>query len=531
MPEFIDFRRTVAALEIRHIISLYRECTPRVLVVTDNLNFSTTSGFGLSQFVSSLRNATIHGMTPTVTTASRYGSAGADITGYDFNDAGNGLLKSRYDVLFLLGIDTEGAGDLPQPQVDTIARFMQAGGGVFATGDHQTLGAALSGNLPRVRAMRKWKAADAPPHVSNTDRHSTNISGADETEEFDDQSDRVPQRLFVNYRTAAGGTAAINRLAHPVLQMVAPRKVIEVFPDHPHEGECRLPASLAGDFMLDAKQTPEWPNDAAGAAVPPEMAAYSVSFGDGFPTGPTGPKLGLTPKIFGAIAAYDGHRARVGRVVTDATWHHFVNINIDGTGSALPGLVNPGGADSDALVRIRRYYANLATWLMPSTTRRCLRFPLFIRELQRFPLFEELDLPRPPEPDGPFARELGRQLVQALSRHQPAFVANALADDAFEDAVGPEQAARLRRQEASGEGGLPIADLAHAALGGQLMAMTQELASMQRAEDIQPHKSFERGAIEGARNAVKRLLDGRRAELRQLDALIEGLSGGLDGKN
>lgn len=528
MPDFIDFRRNVAALEHHRIAALYRECTPRVLVVTDNLNFSTGSGFGLSQFVASLRSGTIHGMTPVVTTASRYGSAGADITNYDFNDATNGLVKTRYDVLFLLGIDSEGAGDLPQAQVDTIARFMQAGGGVFATGDHQTLGAALSGNLPRVRAMRKWKAADAPPHVSNTNRHSTNISGADETEEFNDQSDALPQRLFVNYLTAAGGTATINRLAHPVLQMVAPRKVIEVFPDHPHEGECRLPASLAGDFELDGKKALEWPNDAAGAAVPPEMAAYAVSFGDGFTTGPTGPKLGLTPKIFGAIAAYDGHRAQVGRVVTDATWHHFVNVNIDGTQSGgLPGLVEAGGADSDALVRIRRYYVNLATWLMPRQTRRCLRFPLLIQELQRFPLFEELDLPRPPEPDGPFARDLGGQLIAALSRHQPAFVANALADDAFEDAFGPEQAARLRLQDGE-RGGLPVAELAQAALGGQLLAMAQELEAVKRIDDIQPHKSFEKGVIDGARMAVKKLLDGRRTDLRKLDALIEGLGDKLN---
>jgi hypothetical protein len=35
---------------------------------------------------------------------------------------------------------------------------------------------------------------------------------------------------------------------------------------------------------------------------------------------------------FPVIAAYDGHRvhgpdAQPGRVVTDATWHHFFNIN------------------------------------------------------------------------------------------------------------------------------------------------------------------------------------------------------------
>ena len=29
-------------------------------------------------------------------------------------------------------------------------------------------------------------------------------------------------------------------------------------------------------------------------------------------------------------ATYDGHRADVGRVVCDSTWHHFVNVNLTG---------------------------------------------------------------------------------------------------------------------------------------------------------------------------------------------------------
>lgn len=90
-----------------------------------------------------------------------------------------------------------------------------------------------------------------------------------------------------------------------------------------------------------------------------------MSHGDGFPSGPTGPKLGLEPKLFAAVAAYNGHRARVGRVATDATWHHFININLDGTGSGLPGFTTAGGVDTDTFTRIRQYYVNLASWLMP----------------------------------------------------------------------------------------------------------------------------------------------------------------------
>ena len=522
MGATIDFRRNIAALDDRVFISIFRECTPKFLVVTDNLSFSPASGFGLTQFVDTLRNTTIHGMTPIVKTASRYAAAGSDFTSFDFNDPTNGLLKSRYDAVFLFGFDSENSGNLPQPQIDAIARFMQAGGGVFATGDHQTLGAALSGNVPRVRNMRKWKNVDAPPHVSNTDRHSTNLSGADETEEFDDQSDAIPQRLYVNYRTQAGGTATIDRLAHPLLQMVGRRRVLEVFPDHPHEGECRVPASLATTFVLDGLTQSEWPTDPSGAAVSPEICAFTVSSGDGFPTGPTGAKLGLTPKLFAAIAAYDGQRANVGRVVTDATWHHFVNVNLDGTSTALQGL-RPGGVDSDAMTRMRQYYVNIATWLMPRNVRRCLRFPLFIKELQRFPLFEELDLPRPPELIGTTALEVGRSVIAAIGKRLPAYVAAEIAEDALEDAFGPEQAARLREDSGDLGIGLTLPELAQAALGGQITAISAEIEALAAPTDIKPHETFEKAAAEGARTGVMRLLEQRRVEISRLDRMMEQL--------
>jgi hypothetical protein len=522
MPIPFEIDRRLLELNDVAISRLYRECTPRVLVVTDTLNFDPNLGFGLTQFVNTLKAATIHGMTPIVKTASRYGSPGADLPGFDFKHPTDGLTTSRYDVLFLLGKDTEGAGDLPADQVEVIAKFMQDGGGVFATGDHETLGAALCGDLPRVRNMRKWKAADAPPDIRNENRHSTNLSGSDETEEFDDQSDRNPQRLYLNYRTRAGGTVLIDRAAHPLMQMIAPRKVLEVFPDHPHEGECRLPASLAGGFPLGGGTATEWPKDAAGADVAPEIVAYSVSHGDGFPMGPTGAKEGLVPKLFAAVAAYDGHRARVGRVVTDATWHHFVNINLDGTESPLTGLQSPAGADTDALVRIRRYYVNLATWLMPQRTRRCLRFPLVLKELVRFPLFEELDLPRPPEPIGPGLRQLGDAVMRSMLAHRPAWEAQSLADDALEDALGAEAFAKLDA-ERRGIAGQTRAELGQAALGGLVAGIVDELAALKSAEEIVPHKSFEERARAGARNAVVQLLQPQRDELTRVDRLLASL--------
>lgn len=49
-----------------------------------------------------------------------------------------------------------------------------------------------------------------------------------------------------NYRTDAGGIGN----PHPLLQG-GPLGPIEVFPDHPHEGECRVPSDLTTTFPLD----------------------------------------------------------------------------------------------------------------------------------------------------------------------------------------------------------------------------------------------------------------------------------------
>lgn len=513
----IDITRALVTLEPALLGSLWKECTPRILVVTDTLNYNAGDGFGLSQFVNTLRASTIHGMAPVVRTASRYGSPGAELTNYNFNDANQGLLKSRWDVVFLFGARSEGLDDLPAAQVDTIERFMQDGGGVFATGDHETLGAALCGNIARVRRMRKWKGADAPPSASATSRHSTNLSGADETETFDDQSDAFAQRLYLNYRTTAGGSANFDRAAHPLMRMRAPRKVLEVFPDHPHEGECVLPAALNGNFTIAGAATPEWPRDAAGVVVAPEMVAYSVSHGDGFPG-----KAGLVPRLFGAVAAYDGHRARVGRVVTDATWHHFININLDGTGSARSGFKTALGADTDALVRIRQYFVNLATWLMPRNVRLCLRFPLALAELRRYPLFEELDLPRPPSFKPAVTLELGRTLMASLARDRPDWEAQEMADDALEDALGDKLMARL--QDSEGIGGTSRDDLRAAALGGLLQGMALELEELPSAERIVPHKTFEDSARRGAKEAVTALLGERRQALAAIDDVLTAVN-------
>ncbi|MEY4561958.1 MAG: hypothetical protein RLZZ618_1235 [Pseudomonadota bacterium] len=506
--DIIQFQDRVASLNTDKLFALYRECTPKVLVVTDTLNFSSAQAFGLSQFVNSLKAGKIHNMTPIVTTASLVNDPAADLKNYAFDDATTGLVKSRYDVVFLFGARSEGVSTLPAPQVTVINKFMQDGGGVFATGDHDTLGASLCGDILRVRGMRRWKAASTPPNAGSTTRFSTNLSGSDETEEFADQSDLNPQRLYLNFRTTTGGVGN----PHPLMQAKAPRRAIEVFPDHPHEGECLFPSVAALPIT-------EWPKDSIGGTVSPEAVAMSVSHGDGFAG-----KQALVPKLFAAVSAYDGHRANVGRVSTDSTWHHFININLDGTGAGggLTGLQAPAGTDTDALTRIRQYYVNIATWLMPKTVRRCLRFPVLVNELSRFPLFEELVLRPIEQANGAELQQIGALLVRSLAVHVPAWEAQTLLADALEDALGEAEALRVSSQDLA-TGNFDAQPLALAALGGIVTSVATELAQMKSVEEITPHKSFEGGAVSAARTGAKLLLSQQREGLKVIDELLSRL--------
>lgn len=145
----------------------FAECIPKILVVTDGLNYQQMDGFGLTEFVDTLRASTIHSMMPIVTTARfnpspmatlSYDAATRHISNYKFKDATHGLLKSRYDVVFILSINGESGQKLTDESgaTDAVTAFMQAGGGVFATGDHEDLGAGMCKDIPRVRNMRYW---------------------------------------------------------------------------------------------------------------------------------------------------------------------------------------------------------------------------------------------------------------------------------------------------------------------------------------------------------------------------------------
>ncbi len=509
-----------ARLDIEQVFVKWRECQPKLLVVTDGLNFNAASGFGLTQFVTTLKGSTIHGMTPQVITAFHnpngalsYNAATQHITNFRFEDATHGLLKSRYDVVFLLGINSTNQNKVTPPGINAIAKFMEAGGGVFATGDHQDLGMALCGEIPRVRAMRKWTAATTP-NAANSTRLSTNHSGDNGSEEFEDQSDSTPQRLYLNFTTIAGGIGN----AHPLMQRPgnpADGRSVEVYPDHPHEGECVIPTNLATTFPVDGVIVAEWPGN-----VVPEVVAMSMSHGDGFPG-----KSPLMPRSFITMAAYNGQLVNKGRVVTDATWHHYVNINLDGTGQpGFRALILPGGSDSPALQKIRQVYRNLATWLMPANVRRC-RWPVVIfEETVRFPLFEELRLATLDEATVDGLREVGAQVRSALSKRLTLAETAEMTEEALSQVIGSEGAAKLAELEK--RIGRPIAeDAGLVALGALTTGLLSSLLEAGDIEKLDPHKWLNKTILKASQAAVLKQVEQSRVELKSMDAVLAQVGG------
>jgi hypothetical protein len=500
------------------MIRWFRECTPKLLVITDNLNYLANSDFGLTEFVNTLRGATIHGMTPIVTTASfspsgtlSYNATTKHITNFKFTDATHGLQKSRYDVVLILSFSRAFGPKLTDEPgaLDAVTKFMQSGGGVFATGDHEDLGAGMCMDIPRVRSMRFWRANT--PHVRNDKRLTTNPPGSDDVYQFEDQADAFPQRLYVNYRTDAGGIGN----AHPLLQLPgsSPARAIEVFPDHPHEGECVVPSNLTTKLLDNI--TDEWPVQIGRSRISPEAVALSMSHGNGFSG-----KDPVIPRSFIAICAYNGQLANVGRVVTDATWHHFVNVNLVGSPPMPPagrqGLTGRNRND------VNQYYRNIVTWLMPKNVRRCGRYAWLAQELVRFPLFEELELAPIEKLSSQSLRETGALVEVALAKRTPQFQVKQLLDDVLEEALGPDAALKLG--EFGREFGKVSAyDAGLAALGALTIATANTITELQNQEKIEGEKVFEAMAEKAVSIGVRRYLEESRSELQKMDDLIKSI--------
>lgn len=350
-----------------------------------------TPDFTFTTLVSALTAAGIQ-----VTKAHREADATADIQNFSFSGPGVNLLD--YDVLWLIGYrgrnisGTSGAFNLDPPQLAAIARFMDAGGGVFATGDHDSIGADMCGSIPRVRAMRCWYGPGDPisPMPASFPRNfpALGTGRADTTQKnpggdydldnngtddgfiwFENQSDSIPQPI-----------TPVSSPAHPILRKNGAD--IVVYPDHMHEGNT-LGKVMGYDYTqvlsINGSSVTEFPSVAGTRAMPAVIATGQVlhqSSKHVYDTAGFLDPAQADPKSVNTLSVYDGRNSGVGRIVTGSTFHHYIDINLTGDSNvnspAIDALTGPGaekgqgyanpGAET-TFADIKTVYANIVAWL------------------------------------------------------------------------------------------------------------------------------------------------------------------------
>jgi hypothetical protein len=302
---------------------------------------------------------------------------------------------SGYDLLWIIGYEGYNAGyygsAIGDDEIQAIAQFMDGGGGVFATGDHEGMGSYICGQIPRVRSMRKWfgqladvQAAGVPqmavdylgvpvPAVNwpggtsgRADTLQQNPSDSAAVFQFDDQSDDIPQTL-----SFPGGQV------HPILS--GGQRPISRFPDHMHEGEVVTPLDTGQVLTINGQQFTEYPAAGTGSRPVPSIIATGQIVG-GHQTSIVGSSCenanfhsdttSTAGRGLGILCVYDGRSAGVGRVVTDSSFHHYLDINLIGDPCGAspdrqqgfgPGYAPP--AAGSVLADLQAFYVNTAEWL------------------------------------------------------------------------------------------------------------------------------------------------------------------------
>lgn len=420
-----------------------RPCNVRILMLVDNGISYNQFYFGLSEVLDTLRNNPEWWVNFDITRAHRQsdpnppdpGSPAESLyaphfEGFMFNQAGFDI--NDYDQVWFFGFNSSQStsGAIPQAltddELEILFRWMDQGGGVFATGDHAQLGASLCARIPRVRNMRRW--ITGVPQPNGLDRHDSLVAGHDyagtagvnEANQytFDDESDDIPMKIrlrwYSHYHCHHGLHHHYHHWHWPYFWKRSPHPVlcgkdgpINILPDHPHEGEVVVPTDLTDNPTHGSYTAPEYP-DYSGSPLAPEIIAWA-RVQDDHGLNPSNFKGDANSKEFGAIGAYNGHCVDVGRVVVDSTWHHWFDVNLTGRMELFTD--NPGNIETGdprkyqgfndtpqgqaALERIRNYFRNVAIWLSPTAKLRCMALRASWNSLYRYPLHADLTAKMP----------------------------------------------------------------------------------------------------------------------------------------
>lgn len=313
------------------------------------------------------------------------------------------LLKDFDELwVFGFGIDNNPAFVLGDEEVSDLCKWMKTGG-VMVTGDHsqptqdnacltgvphaqyRSLGFSLGSRLPRAGQLRAWTGPPtaclvAPDKLETSDIYNTQVPGArnGDLDIMSLQSDENAQQLE---NLPSPPHFLFTYDYDPQGQPIA----IKHFPDHMHVGRV-IETPAAFDDCWPPR--PPFPQVVAKGS---DKRPFTV------------------PRSYDLVVAYDGDQATendglgVGRIVADASFHHFLNMNLKNLPERDPATQNP--RPGTVLDEIAQFYANLALWLAPKTLREEIKRDLLLRAATHLNVFETFG-------NGPLI--LGRVAKQAL---------------------------------------------------------------------------------------------------------------------
>lgn len=364
----------------------------KILVVVDqNIGIAEGQGFGIRRVIELIRenqdsfvyfdvDIAVTGVAGSNVEVVQNPSDDARYRSFRFSSVvNNGYLIDSYDELWCFGFapgndgmpDDENIYRSPYASTDedlaVLSRWMDNGGGVLAMGDHHYLGASMCSRIPRVGTMRKWtNKQEVPPQETNL-RHDTNRPQNDTQDPYKTQNpaeipntaerDSIPQRiLWKKYQNQAEVL-----YPHPLL-CGGGLGVIDVFPDHPHEGEIihENEINMNNEYSFNGYSNSEYPVK-NNYRPEPEVIAWASVLPD--PPYNHQKKGGVKAKQFGIVGVYDGDGVNTGRVTVDSTWHHWMNLNILGLENA---------ENNNHYLKIARYFQNCAVWLARKKQRKAM---------------------------------------------------------------------------------------------------------------------------------------------------------------
>ena len=231
--------------------------------------------------------------------------------------------------------------------------------------------------------MRKWFGKDqigldTPTKVptnwpafgpTRADTLQKDVSG---TFHFTNQSDNIPQPLkLVSVPWSLGDH-------HPLFEIDSPTKVLRHFPDHMHEGETlgfggvedSVPWTLDDVLVFCGEKFTEYPKSKDGHQEQPQIIAMGTVIADHSTTVEPNKlyESGFQPddskteaKHINTLSVYDGYKTGVGRVLTDSSFHHFLDLNLIGDPCAVAEKTR--GFENQFLSDMGKFFLNCVFWL------------------------------------------------------------------------------------------------------------------------------------------------------------------------